>query len=43
MARGEVTVNGIALAEGDGAAISDEEQVTIVANSPAEILLFDLA
>jgi hypothetical protein len=43
VARGEVTVNGIALAEGDGAAISDEEQVTIVANSPAEILLFDLA
>lgn len=43
MARGTVTVNGIALAEGDGAAISDEEKVTIVANSPAEVLLFDLA
>ncbi len=43
VARGTVTVNGIALAEGDGAAISDEEKVTIVANSPAEVLLFDLA
>ena len=43
VARGTVTVNGIALAEGDGAAISDEEKVTIVADSPAEVLLFDLA
>ena len=43
VARGEVAVNGIALAEGDGAAISDEEKVTIVADSPAEVLLFDLA
>ncbi len=43
VARGEVAVNGVTLAEGDGAAISDEEKVTIVANSPAEVLLFDLA
>jgi quercetin 2,3-dioxygenase len=43
VARGTVTVNGIALAQGDGAAISDEEKVTIVANSPAEVLFFDLA
>ena len=43
VARGEVAVNGIALAQGDGAAISDEEKVTIVADSPAEVLLFDLA
>jgi hypothetical protein len=43
VARGNVTVNGIALAEGDGAAISDEEKVAVVANSPAEILFFDLA
>jgi quercetin 2,3-dioxygenase len=43
IARGAVTVNGTALAEGDGAAISDEEKVTIVANAPAEVLFFDLA
>ena len=43
VARGVVTVNGTALAEGDGAAISDEEKVTIVASAPAEVLFFDLA
>ena len=43
VARGAVTVNGTALAEGDGAAISDEEKVTIAASAPAEVLLFDLA
>jgi len=43
VARGEVAVNGSALAQGDGAAISDETNVTIVANSPAEVLFFDLA
>jgi redox-sensitive bicupin YhaK (pirin superfamily) len=43
VARGAVTVNGTALAEGDGAAVRDEEQVTIVANAPAEVLFFDLA
>jgi hypothetical protein len=43
VARGAVTVNGTALAEGDGAAISDEEKLTIVANVPAEVLFFDLA
>jgi redox-sensitive bicupin YhaK (pirin superfamily) len=43
VARGAVTANGTALAEGDGAAISDEEKVTIVANAPAEVLFFDLA
>jgi len=43
VARGAVTVNGTALAESDGAAISDEEKVTIVANAPAEVLFFDLA
>jgi redox-sensitive bicupin YhaK (pirin superfamily) len=36
-------VNGTALAEGDGAAISSEEKVTIVANAPAEVLFFDIA
>ncbi len=43
VARGGVTVNGTALAEGDGAAISGEEKVTIAAGSPAEVLMFDLA
>ena len=43
MARGAITVNGTALAEGDGAAISDEEKVTLSATAPAEILFFDLA
>ena len=43
VARGAVTLNGTALAEGDGAAISDEEKLTIVANAPAEVLFFDLA
>jgi redox-sensitive bicupin YhaK (pirin superfamily) len=43
VARGQVAVNGITLQPGDGAAISDEEKITIVAKSPAEVLLFDLA
>ena len=43
IARGAVTANGTALAEGDGAAISEEEKVTIMANAPAEVLFFDLA
>ncbi len=43
--RGDVTVNGHALSEGDGAAISDERNVTVTAGGPAggELLLFDLA
>lgn len=41
-ARGKVLVNGQKLAEGDGAAISDEDQV-VVTGEEAEILLFDLA
>ncbi len=43
--RGEVTVNGHALSEGDGAAISDEREVAVVADGAAggELLLFDLA
>lgn len=43
VARGAVTVNGTALAAGDGASISDEPAVHIVANAPSEVLLFDLA
>jgi len=43
--RGEVTVNGHQLGQGDGAAISDERQVTLAAQrlEGAELLLFDLA
>ncbi len=43
VARGGVAVNGKPLAEGDGAAISDESKVSVVADTPAEVLFFDLA
>lgn len=43
VATGKVTVNGQTLEEGDGAALSEESRVTVTADSPAEILLFDLA
>jgi redox-sensitive bicupin YhaK (pirin superfamily) len=39
--RGEVTVNGTAVRQGDGAALSDETEVRIAANDNAEVLLFD--
>lgn len=42
MARGGAALNGVKLAQGDGAAISGEDKVTIVAESPAEVLMFDL-
>jgi quercetin 2,3-dioxygenase len=43
--RGAITVNGHALSQGDGAAISDEPEVTVTAGGPegGELLLFDLA
>ncbi|HUQ81545.1 MAG TPA: pirin family protein [Gemmatimonadaceae bacterium] len=43
VARGKVTVNGIALERGDGAAIENESALEIVADDAAEFLLFDLA
>jgi redox-sensitive bicupin YhaK (pirin superfamily) len=43
VAKGAVTVNGEALREGDGAAISGERTVKIQADADAELLLFDLA
>ncbi len=43
VARGEVVVNGVRLATGDGAAISDEARVDVGADGAAEVLLFDLA
>jgi len=42
VARGTVVANGVRLAEGDGAAISDEPAVDVKANDRSEILLFDL-
>lgn len=45
VARGSVLLNGQKLAEGDGAAISEESALSLTGNAPdgAEILLFDLA
>jgi redox-sensitive bicupin YhaK (pirin superfamily) len=43
IARGSVKLNGKELKQGDGAAISDEKQITIEGVESAEILLFDLA
>jgi redox-sensitive bicupin YhaK (pirin superfamily) len=45
VARGSVLLNGQALGEGDGAAISDERALSVTGDGPAggEFLLFDLA
>jgi redox-sensitive bicupin YhaK (pirin superfamily) len=43
VARGTVELNGKKLSAGDGAAISDEQAITIEATDPSEVLLFDLA
>ncbi len=43
VARGAVTLNGISLDQGDGAAISNEAAATITGRDRAELLLFDLA
>lgn len=40
--RGTVSLNGVNLKTSDGAAVSDEESLTIRATSEAEIMLFDL-
>jgi redox-sensitive bicupin YhaK (pirin superfamily) len=42
IARGAVTLDGTALGEGDGAAVSDASSVVIRATEASEILLFDL-
>ncbi|MCE9591997.1 MAG: pirin family protein [Planctomycetes bacterium] len=39
---GSLAVNGVALAEGDGAAISDETQITLTADTASSALVFDL-
>lgn len=41
--RGEVELNGVTLAEGDGAAVADEEALALQALGEAEVLVFDLA
>jgi redox-sensitive bicupin YhaK (pirin superfamily) len=43
VARGVVSVNGVELNQGDGAAISDESQLEITGREPAEVILFDMA
>lgn len=43
VARGSLNVNGHELTQGDGAAISRESSLKIVASDEAELLLFDLA
>jgi redox-sensitive bicupin YhaK (pirin superfamily) len=43
VARGSIQINGIPLHQGDGAAISEEPVIDLVAASDAEALLFDLA
>ena len=43
VARGTVALNGLALEDGDGAAVSDEARLELLARTPAELLLFDLA
>ncbi|MDT5272055.1 MAG: quercetin 2,3-dioxygenase [Acidobacteriota bacterium] len=41
--KGAVTLNGKQLTAGDGAAVSDEESLTIRGDQESEVLLFDLA
>src|SRR5271157_1898485 len=43
VARGAVELNGKKLAQGDGAAISEEKKLSIKGTENAEVLLFDLA
>jgi redox-sensitive bicupin YhaK (pirin superfamily) len=43
VARGEVTVNGTSLKEGDGAALERETAIDVAATTDAEVLVFDLA
>ena len=43
VARGRVSLNEVELKQGDGAAVSNESELTIAAHDQAEVLLFDLA
>jgi redox-sensitive bicupin YhaK (pirin superfamily) len=42
VAAGSVSLNGVVLKQGDGAAVSQESNLRIAAQGPAEVLLFDL-
>lgn len=41
--RGELSLNGLSLSAGDGAAVSQEELLSFRSQGPSEVLLFDLA
>ena len=41
--RGDVSLNGERLREGDGAALSDENRIEMTTDERADLLLFDLA
>ena len=43
VARGSVSLDGTALQEGDGAAVSGEEKLDFAGDRDAEVLVFDLA
>ena len=43
VARGRVGLNEMELKQGDGAAVSNENELRIAAHDEAEVLLFDLA
>jgi redox-sensitive bicupin YhaK (pirin superfamily) len=43
VAKGAIELNGAKLSQGDGAAISDEQKLTIKGAKDSEVLLFDLA
>ncbi len=43
VARGEITLNATSLRGGDGAAVSEEKRLSIVATAGSEVLVFDLA
>jgi quercetin 2,3-dioxygenase len=43
VAKGKVELNGKKMGQGDGAAVSDEKELSIKASEDAEVLLFDLA
>jgi hypothetical protein len=42
VAEGTITVNGVKLEKGDGAAVEQEESLRVEAETPAHVLLFDL-
>lgn len=43
MASSAVTLNGVELSTGDGAAVSGERRIEIAATEEGEVFLFDLA